>query len=163
MKFLEFQGEVEEMLAESCRAAGYKGVEVEVGLPPNETYGDLSSAIPIRLAKESGKSPGDVAVALASKAMELVRKSRYVGSVSPHRGGYLNFAVNHPSFIADAVKEISAGDLGAVKGKGRLVAIEHTNVNPNKALHIGHARNLVLGDSLVRVMRFLGHTVQALI
>ena len=162
MKFLEFQGEVEEVIAESCRAAGYKGAEIDVGLPPNESYGDLSSAVPLRIAKESGKSPGDLAVALASKAMELVKKSKYVGSVTPHRGGYLNFTVNRSSFITDAVKEISAGGLGAVKQKGRLVAIEHTNVNPNKALHIGHARNLVLGDSLVRVMRYLGHTVQAL-
>ena len=162
LKFLEFQGEVEEVIAESCRAAGYKGAEIDVGLPPNESYGDLSSAVPLRIAKESGKSPGDLAVALASKAMELVKKSKYVGSVTPHRGGYLNFTVNRSSFITDAVKEISAGGLGAVKQKGRLVAIEHTNVNPNKALHIGHARNLVLGDSLVRVMRYLGHTGLAL-
>ncbi len=162
MKFLEFQGEVEEVIAQACKAAGYKDAAVEVSLPPNDSYGDLSSAVPIRLAKESGKKPGDMAVAIASKAMELAKKSRYVGGVSPHRGGYLNFTLNRSRFIADSISEISSGDLGATKGKGKLVAVEHTNVNPNKALHIGHARNLVLGDSLVRVMRYLGHQVQAL-
>ncbi len=162
MKFLEFQGEVEEVLAESCRAAGYKDVVAEVSLPPNETYGDLASAVPIRLAKVTGRSPADIAVGLASKAMEFAKKSRYIGGVSPHRSGYLNFTANYPRFIADSVKEITAGDLGASKHHGRLIAIEHTNVNPNKALHIGHARNLVLGDSLVRVMRYLGYRVQAL-
>ena len=162
MKFLEFQGEVEEVLAEACRAAGYKEAEVEVGLPPSDAYGDLASAIPIRLAKAAGRKPGDVAVELATKAVDPARKSRYVGGVSPHMGGYLNFTLNQPRFIADTIREIESGDLGASKQERRVVAIEHTNVNPNKALHIGHARNLVLGDSLVRVMRYLGYRVQAL-
>jgi arginyl-tRNA synthetase len=150
------------VIADACRAAGYKDGEVEVGLPPNESYGDLSSAVPIRLAREAGTRPSDVAVALASKAMELVKKSKYIGSVTPHRGGYLNITIKMPRFDADTVKEVLSGDLGATKEKGRVMAIEHTNVNPNKALHIGHARNLVLGASLVRVMRYLGHRVQAL-
>ena len=162
MKFLEFQGEVEEVVADACRRAGYKNAEVEVGLPPNDAYGDLSSAVPIRVAKASGKKPGDVAIEIAAKAMDLAKKSRYIGGVTPHRGGYLNFTLNAPRFISDSIKEISMGDLGATKEKGELVAVEHTNVNPNKALHIGHARNLVLGDSLVRVMRYLGQRVQVL-
>ncbi len=162
MKFLEFQEEVEEVVADACRAAGYKNAEVEVSLPPNEAYGDLSSAVPIRLAKAVGKRPGDVAVEIAAKALDIAKKSRYVGGVTPHRGGYLNFTLNAPKFISDAIDDISSGDLGSTREKGELVAIEHTNVNPNKALHIGHARNLVLGDSLVRVMRYLGQRVQAL-
>jgi len=162
LKFLEFQGEVEEVVADACRAAGYKNVEVEVGFPPNDAYGDLSSAVPIRLAKAAGKKPGDLAVEIAAKAMDLAKKSKYIGGVTPHLGGYLNFTLNAPRFISDTINDVASGDLGATKEKGELVAIEHTNVNPNKALHIGHARNLVLGDSLVRVMRYLGQRVQAL-
>ena len=162
MKFREFEEEVEEVVAESCRDLGFKEIQVEVGTPPNDTYGDLASAVPIRIAKLAGKKPGDVAVALAGKAMERVKKTKYIGAVNPHLSGYLNFTVNRKAFIADSVEAIVAGDLGAEREKGELLVIEHTNVNPNKALHIGHARNLVLGDSLVRVMRYLGHTVQAL-
>ena len=162
MKFLEFQAEVEEVLAASCRSLGYGEGKVDVSLPPNDSYGDLASATPIRIAKEAGRQPGEVAIELASRAMELAKKTKYVGAVSPHRGGYVNFGINHQRFVSDSVSEIVSGDLGAVKEKGEHVAIEHTNVNPNKALHIGHARNLVLGDSLVRVMRYMGHQVQAL-
>jgi arginyl-tRNA synthetase len=162
LKFLEFQAEVEEVLADSCHALGYKEAVVEVNQPPNDTYGDLATAVPIRLAKRTGKKPGDIAIELASKAMELAKKTKYIGAVSPHRGGYVNFTLNRPRFIADTVADIGSGNLGATKEPGEVVAIEHTNVNPNKALHIGHARNLVLGDSLVRVMRYLGHKVQAL-
>ena len=162
MKFREFEEEVEEVVSDSCRALGFKDAQVEVGAPPNAAYGDLASAVPIRLAKEAGKKPGELAVALAAKAMERIKKTKYVGSVSPHLGGYLNFTINHERFIADSVAGIASGDLGAEKEAGELLVVEHTNVNPNKALHVGHARNLVLGDSLVRVMRYLGHEVQAL-
>ena len=163
MKFREFEEEVEEVLANACRAAGYRDVEVEVGLPPNSAYGDLASAVPIKAAKLTSQKPGDAAVAIASKAIDLAKKTKYVGDVSPHRGGYVNFTINRPRFIADSIGAVLGGDLGAEReNSGEKIAIEHTNVNPNKALHIGHARNLVIGDSLVRVMRYLGHSVQAL-
>ena len=162
MKFREFEEEVEEVLAQACRDAGYKDAEIEVAQPPNASYGDLASAVPIRIAKEVGKKPGDIAVAIASKAMERAKKSKYIGGVSPHLGGYVNFSLNRARFISDCISDISRGDLGEVHEPGERIVIEHTNVNPNKALHIGHARNLVLGDSLVRVMRYLGHSVKAL-
>ena len=162
MKFREFEEEVEEVLAQACRDAGYKDVEIGVAQPPNASYGDLASAVPIRIAKEAGKKPGDIAVAIASKAMVHAKKSKYIGGVSPHLGGYVNFSLNRARFISDSVSDISRGDLGEVHEPGVRMVIEHTNVNPNKALHIGHARNLVLGDSLVRVMRYLGHNAKAL-
>ena len=162
MKFLEFQAEVEEVLADSCRALGFKEVDVDVAPPPSSAYGDLASAVPKKVAKRTGKKPGDVAVELASSAMERAKKSRYIGGVSPHLGGYVNFSLNLPRFMSDSIDAIASGDLGATKGGGERVAVEHTNVNPNKALHIGHARNLVLGDSLVRVLRYMGNEVQAL-
>ena len=162
MKFREFEEEVEEVISQSCRDAGYRDIEIEVTLPPSDAYGDLASAVPIRIAKQTAGKPADIAVALASKAMEHAKKTRYVGGVSPHRSGYVNFSLNKPRFVSESIEEISHGGLGAEEGGGERIAIEHTNVNPNKALHIGHARNLVLGDSLVRVMRYLGHKVQAL-
>ena len=163
MKFLEFEGEVERIIKEACASLGYGEVEVEVALPPNPSYGDLSSAVPMRVAKARSEKPADVAVRLASKAAELLKDSRYVGSVTPHRGGYLNFSIRYPRFFLNSITAIvSENDFGSKEKTGKTFAIEHTNVNPNKALHVGHARNLVLGDSLVRVMRYLGNEVQAL-
>lgn len=163
MKFLEFEGEVEQIIKEACKSLGYGEVEVEVALPPNPSYGDLSSAVPMRLAKERSETSADVAVRLASKAAELLKVSRYVGSVTPHRGGYINFSIKYPRFFLDSTTAIiSENDFGSRGKTGKTFAIEHTNVNPNKALHVGHARNLVLGDSLARVMRYLGNDVQAL-
>ena len=163
LKFVEFEEEASHLVVEACEALGYDVSQVEVSLPPNSSYGDLSSAVPLRVAKQRSERPGDVALKLAARIMARSNHYRYVGSVAAHQGGYLNFALNHARFALDSLTEIISSEvIGASSVGGESVAIEHTNVNPNKALHIGHARNLVLGDSLVRVMRHLGHKVQAL-
>ena len=70
MKFREFEEEVEVVLEDACRSLGYKDVVVEVSRPPSDAYGDLASAVPIRIAKQLGKKPGEVAIQVASSAME---------------------------------------------------------------------------------------------
>lgn len=164
MKFREFRDQVR-LLVESARGAlGYPAVELDLAIPPNPSYGDLSSSCPLRIAKLLGQKPGDVAIRLADRIMSESKNYRYVAAVSAHQGGYLNFTLDYGTFGADSIDEArKEGLVGATQqGKDISVAIEHTNVNPNKALHIGHARNLVLGDSLARVMRHLGHPVQVL-
>jgi arginyl-tRNA synthetase len=162
LKFLDFENEVRAALEAACKRMEYSGAEIDISLPPNDEYGDLASSIPIRMSKGTSKKPGELAVKLGSEVERQLKGSRYVGKVSPHRGGYLNFSINYPRFIKDTIEAVASGDLGGRKQIGRRMIIEHTNVNPNKALHVGHARNLVLGDSLTKVMTYLGNQVQIL-
>ncbi|HYB76449.1 MAG TPA: arginine--tRNA ligase, partial [Nitrososphaerales archaeon] len=162
MKFIEFQDEVSRALETACERLGYKGVDIDVVLPPSDEYGDLASSVPLRIARLTSQKPSEVAVRLASELAELPKRSKYLGAVSPHKGGYINFTINYPRFLKDSIDAVAAGDLGKSKPGRKNVAIEHTNVNPNKALHIGHARNLILGDSLARVMTYLGNQIQIL-
>jgi arginyl-tRNA synthetase len=163
LKFVEFEEEASHLIVEACEALHYDPTQVDVSLPPNPSYGDLSSAAPLRLAKQMGEKPGEVALRLADHIMSRSGHYRYVGSVAAHQAGYLNFTIDHAKFANDTLAEVMGRDLiGASAPEKETIAIEHTNVNPNKALHIGHARNLVLGDSLTRVMRHLGYQVQAL-
>ncbi len=163
MKFLDFRAEVAKVVAKACLSLGYGSVEVELSPPPNPSYGDLSCAAPIRVAQRTGEKPGDVAVKVAGEVSGLLPGCKYIGSISPHRGGFLNFTIAYPRFLLDSVNAVlDQHDFGERPQAGKSYAVEHTNVNPNKALHVGHARNLVLGDSLVRIMRYLGNQVQAL-
>lgn len=161
VKFREFEEEVKQTLSSACTSAGYGEVEVDLTIPPNEEYGDLATSVPIRIAKATSGRPAEVAIALAGQVMKI-GGLKYIAGVSPHKGGYLNFTINYPTFAAESVSEIRSGGLGESRPSKRSVAVEHTNVNPNKALHIGHARNLVLGDSLTRVLRYLGDDVHAM-
>jgi len=161
LKFLEFQDEVRGAIQSACNRLGYPDVEVDISLPPNDDYGDIASSVPIRIAKKTSQSPSDVAIRLGAELTNLLKDSRFVGEVSPHRGGYINFRIRYPRFFLESIEAVAKGDLGRGK-EGKKLAVEHTSVNPNKGLHIGTARNLILGDSLARVLSYLGNEVQVL-
>jgi arginyl-tRNA synthetase len=165
LKFREFEAEATDALLRAARERGYKLEQVELLRPPNPELGDLSSPVGLRLAKETRKPPGTIAKELA-ETIDSATGWHLIGGVEAHPSGYVNFRSNWGVFAFELLTSILTPDGGAVQldppGPRKDVAIEHTNVNPNKALHIGHARNLVLGDSLVRTMKRLGHDVQTL-
>src|SRR5271170_615793 len=165
LKFREFEAEVREALLAAATARGYKLTEIELLRPPNPELGDVSSPVGLRLAKEAHKAPGAIAKELA-ETIDSSTDWRLIGGVQAHDSGYVNFRTNWGLFAYELLISILKPEGGVLQldtpGAKKRIAIEHTNVNPNKALHIGHARNLVLGDSLVRTMRRLGHEVQTL-
>ncbi|MCS7136821.1 MAG: arginine--tRNA ligase, partial [Candidatus Caldarchaeum sp.] len=88
--------------------------------------------------------------------------SRFVSHVEAVKPGYINFHARWDALAEDVIDEaVKAGDrYGALDvGKDQYVLVEHTSVNPNKALHIGHARNTCLGDSLARLLTRAGYRV----
>jgi arginyl-tRNA synthetase len=116
--------------------------------PPKPELGDAATPVAFSLAKALRQPPPKIAQALAATPLEGVRETRVAG-------GYLNLYLDR-AMVLDALAE---GRLipPAVQGK---VVVEHTNINPNKAAHVGHLRNAVLGDTLVRCLRYLGRTAE---
>ncbi len=165
MKFREFEAEAHEALLAAAKKMGYHLTQVELLRPPNPDLGDLSSPVGLRLAREAGKAPGVIAKEIAG-AIGSEERGHLIGGVEAHASGYVNFRLRWEVFVHELLSSVLESEGGVVdldvQEAEKKVAIEHTNVNPNKALHIGHARNLVLGDSLVRTMKRLGHTVQTL-
>src|SRR5207253_10167932 len=80
----------------------------------------------------------------------------FVESVSIEGAGYLNFRFDRGAFTAAHLQSVMAAPAAA----GERVIVEHTNINPNKAAHIGHLRNAVLGDTLVQCLKWLGNRVE---
>lgn len=133
-------------------------VEETLTQPPDPSLGDLSSTLCLELAKGMGRSPQEI-------AQELVGRMRCRGLLERIEAvrGYLNFFVHLPSFADLTLTEIEkAGERygRGEEGKGKKVIIEHTSVNPTKPLHIGHGRNAVLGDTVARILRERGYTVE---
>ena len=131
---------------------GVSAPAVALDRPANPAHGDYSSTIAFDLAKAARRPPREIAARLA----EGVGTVPGVASVSVAGGGYLNFALDRPAFVERFLRASDAPS-AAVPGK---VIVEHTNINPNKAAHIGHLRNAILGDTLVRCLRDAGHTVE---
>lgn len=119
--------------------------------PPKVSMGDLASPVAFDLAKSLRKAPRAIADEIARSVIPPagVRQARVEG------GGYVNFFIERGSFAAALFEE--PGERTRRPGK---IVVEHTNINPNKAAHIGHLRNAILGDALVRALRFVGYEVE---
>lgn len=129
-----------------------------VELPPRRELGDLAFPAALHLAKTLKEKPRAIATELAAGLTmpEGVREVRIEGA------GYLNVFLDRGAIAARLLVEPllgGAADPDDVDRAGKVV-VEHTNINPNKAAHIGHLRNAVLGDVLVRALRASGHVVE---
>jgi len=120
--------------------------------PPALAMGDLASPAAFDLAKTLRKPPRAIATELAAAISlpEGVREARVEG------GGYLNFLLDRGRLV----EAMLAGEPATEEKRSGKVIVEHTNINPNKAAHIGHLRNAALGDVLARTLTFLGHEVE---
>ncbi len=126
-------------------------------VPPRRELGDLASPAAMQLARQLKRNPRGIAEELTA-ALRAGQLPALVREVTVLGAGYLNFFLDRPAFAA-ALLELDANPLPAAVRPGKVI-IEHTNINPNKAAHIGHLRNAVLGDVLARSMRSLGHSVE---
>src|SRR6185503_11089137 len=132
--------------------------EIPVEVPPRTELGDLAFPVSFELAKRLKASTGqkhnprDIATKLADE----LRGSEDVARVEIAGAGYLNLYLDRARFVLNSLDqpEELAPQLG-----GKII-VEHTAVNPNKAAHIGHLRNAVLGDTTVRMLRAAGETVE---
>ncbi|HVR40456.1 MAG TPA: arginine--tRNA ligase, partial [Thermoanaerobaculia bacterium] len=120
--------------------------------PPRLAMGDLATPIALELAKALKRKPREIAETLA-KDMQL---PLFVAKVTIEGAGYLNFHFDRGAFTAAHFRVV----MEPPPGTGERVIVEHTNINPNKAAHIGHLRNAVLGDTYVRCSKWLGDRVE---
>ncbi len=160
-------GSVVRLLAAAAgREAEAKGVKLEekpeylVSEPPRPEYGDLSFPA-FRLARPLGVKPVEAARAVASRVESMM--SGYPVSSVAAVGGYVNIRIDAPrlaELVFEAYRRLEErfGELPVEKPL--RIVVEHTSANPVHPLHIGHARNSVLGDSLARLLEARGHAVQ---
>ncbi|HET7710737.1 MAG TPA: arginine--tRNA ligase [Thermoanaerobaculia bacterium] len=120
--------------------------------PPRLSMGDLATPLPLELAKALRRKPREIAQAIA----DGLTLPRLVAAVSVEGAGYLNFRFDRSGFTVEHLRTVMTP--GAPSHE--RVIVEHTNINPNKAAHIGHLRNAVLGDTYVRCLKWLGYRVE---
>src|ERR1700679_2787157 len=114
--------------------------------PPSIALGELALPVAFELAKRLRKAPRAIAAELAAELSTQLPEG--VSSVEVAGAGYLNIRLSRPS----ALRRFAADQHADIGGPGfRLV--EHTSINPNKAAHIGHLRNAILGDTFQRLLR----------
>jgi arginyl-tRNA synthetase len=154
--FQEIQQKVREQFVAVVREVFNLDVaEPVLGFPPNVEMGEISVAACFELAKRLRQPPRKIAEQLSPRLLPLDGVDR----VAVAGGGYLNFYLNRPLLARRLFEQRSAPASVRPQTSGKIL-VEHTSINPNKAAHIGHLRNAVLGDTLARLLRFQGHDVE---
>lgn len=140
------------LLADATRdqALDPDALEVPVQRVPFDKPGDYGSPVAFVLAKRLRRNPAELARAIAER-LALPEGVDRVEVVGP----YLNVFVDPGAFVRAVLRTPLQ-----LPPTGRKVVIEHTSVNPNKEAHVGHLRNIVLGDALARIERAAGHEVE---
>jgi arginyl-tRNA synthetase len=124
---------------------------IPIEIPPELKFGELSTPIAYELARKLRKAPKII-------AQEIVAA---LGTLDGFAGfevagaGYINARFDR----AASVRLIASGEGLELKSSGLHSLVEHTSINPNKAAHIGHLRNAILGDTFVRLLRAAGQKV----
>lgn len=127
-------------------------LEIVVEQPPRPEFGEFALPVGFALAKLLKRPPRKI----IEEIVDELEPIPGVAAIEPAGAGYVNLRFDRGAYAA-ALKD-APGEAKAAPG-GKII-VEHTNINPNKAAHIGHLRNAVLGDTLVRMLRELGHEVE---
>ena len=130
------------------------GVDLAVTIeqPRQSDFGEMAVPAAFQLAKQLRQAPKKIAAELAAEIGPIPG----VAALEVAGNGYINIRLDRGAYAADLMR----GESPAEAGPDEKIIVEHTNINPNKAAHIGHLRNATLGDTFVRMMRAGGKRVE---
>ena len=135
--------------------------QVVAEVPPRTELGDMAFPVAFELAKRIKQTTGEKRAPrnIAEQLANALQATEGVARVEVAGAGYLNVFFNRANFLSSFVSEDKPqADAPLATRPKRMV--EHTSINPNKAAHIGHVRNAVLGDTFVRILQAAGERVE---
>ena len=161
--YLELSKLLREALAAHIREKYDVEIPVALEKPPQIEMGEAASPVCFELAKRLKRAPRQIAQEIAGS----ISLPGGISHIEVAGAGYLNAFFDRSSFFAAASRMAITAALDGnfnrearANTKKKKVIVEHTSINPNKAAHIGHLRNAVLGDTIARILRDSGEKVQ---
>jgi arginyl-tRNA synthetase len=160
--------EIRQAVLNSLINLNYVHQDFDISESPRKEFGDLSCNVAFLLSKALRRRPVDIANEIIEKELKpYIEKKKatdsisFILSVESHPSGYINFKANISNLASWTLNEVLKNSKYGFNdlGKGKRIIIEHTSINPNKALHVGHMRNVVIGDILYRTLRATNHEV----
>jgi arginyl-tRNA synthetase len=130
------------------------GVDLSVTIeqPRQSDFGEIAVPAAFQLAKRLRQAPKKIAAELAAEIGPIPG----VAALEVAGNGYINLRLDRGAYAAALLR----GEEEGMSAAGGKIIVEHTNINPNKAAHIGHLRNATLGDTFVRMLRASGAQVE---
>ena len=166
MTLIDLQNRIKQRLQEAAlELFGLSVEQVSAETPPKPELGDLAFPVSFELAKLIKQSTGTRVAprAIAEKLKEKLAADEEISRIEVAGAGYLNIFFDRAQllsvFAAVLPLAIDHATIESVSSRPKQM-VEHTSINPNKAAHIGHVRNAVLGDTFVRILKAAGNEVE---
>lgn len=148
--YLEITARLRDALARHIRAKYSVELPIVLERPPKIEMGEAASPVCFELAKRLKRAPRQIAQEIQNALPPIPGIAR----LDVAGAGYLNAYFDRGAFWETAQTEAKSGDeKDSQKSLSHKIIVEHTSINPNKAAHIGHVRNAVLGDTMARTLR----------
>ncbi len=149
--FQDIEAQLSEALEQQLASKFNLTVKVALEQPKQSSFGELAIPVAFQLARQLKRAPRQI----ASELVPGLDRIPGVASVEIAGNGYINVRLDRGAYAESLLRPAPARLPAAEK-----IIVEHTNINPNKAAHIGHLRNAVLGDTFVRMLRKRGRAVE---
>ena len=159
MNLIQLQNTIRETLRAAARELFDVALEqIAMEVPPKTEFGDLAFPVAFELAKQIKQKTGEKRPprSFAEALKPRLQSIDAVNRVEVAGAGYLNIFFDRATLLAN----LTAGSPNAQPSQDRKLMVEHTSINPNKAAHIGHVRNSVIGDTFVRILQAAGDRVE---
>jgi arginyl-tRNA synthetase len=153
--FLAMREEVEDELERTLGSLDFPTDDLGIEQPPDDVDAVLASSVAFRLAGEAGAPPPQV----AGKIVERFDADtcEYIDHVEAN-GPYVNFLPSQ-RYFSGTVDAGQSDEYGALEDKETSVVVEHTSANPTGPVHVGRARNPIVGDALSNLLGYAGYDV----
>jgi arginyl-tRNA synthetase len=135
--------------------------DIAVEIPPRIEFGDIALTFAFELAQRLKQTTGQKwnPRRIAESILAILEKPEGVDKIEIAGPGYVNVFLDRAEYLLSLEKELGKLPVPDQSSREKII-VEHTALNPNKAAHIGHLRNAVLGDTLVRLLRAVGEQVE---
>jgi arginyl-tRNA synthetase len=153
--FLQLRTEVEDALTGALTALDLPTDDLGIEMPPEDVPAVLASSVAFRLASEVGAPPPKVAADIADEIDP--DDYEYIGAVTV-QGPYIN-VLPSDAYFAGTLNQGQSDSYGHLPEKDESVVVEHTSANPTGPVHVGRARNPIVGDAVGNVLDFAGYDV----
>jgi len=159
--FRQLRAEAAEAIEAALDAEGYPTGDLGLEEPPEDVDAVLASSVAFRLASEAGAPPPQVAGEIAATIQDQTDDCAdltYVDRIEP-AGPYVNVVPSEAYLSETIAAAASEDDYGALPDRDTTMVVEHTSANPTGPVHVGRARNPIIGDSIARLLDYAGYDV----
>lgn len=149
----------DEIISALSKVIGTKEVHLE--FPENEEFGDYASNVAMVLAKKRKKKPEELANEIVKKLQKDKNLSKIISKIEVAGPGFINFWLSKDALFSVLEKAIKEGDRFGTTDilKGKRIMVEFAHPNTHKPFHIGHLRNITIGEAIARFLEAAGAKV----